>query len=477
LFRFQEWNVFGVVATGVFLSTMDSSMVNIALPFIMESFDSQLNRVEWVVMAYLLTITTTLLLWGYLADRIGRRRVYGSGLLVFSAGAFACYWAPSLSFLIAFRFLQAIGASCMMATGPAIIRHTFPAEKLGRALGTVGVAVSLGLMSGPLVGGVLIDLFSWRALFLCTAPIALGGGVLAFYIIPATERQRTPYRFDWPGGFCWTLTVVFLSLAITHTSSTDWSSVKTGTAALCGVLFLVAFFVFEKKTYSPLLPLLLVRQQYYWKAVVCAALSFFVLFSIIMIMPFYLDRVRLLSASIIGITMLAVPLAALLVAPIAGAASDRIGFKSLTSFGLLLSSSGVLGLSFLGPSSSLPIVGLLLAMVGGGQAMFLSPNSSSLLGHVPGHYAAISAALLATARNLGMLLGIAVTGLIFSSSFNRLTGGLDLRDYTAGYQNAFLLAMQHAFWAAAFCGFLAAAIAWSRGDRKLEGHLLISKEF
>ena len=188
-----------MVATGVFLSTLDSSMVNIALPFIMESFHSPLARVEWVVMAYLLTITTTLLLWGYAADRIGRHRIYAGGLAVFAAGAGICSLAPTLSFLITARFMQAIGAACMMATGPAIIRHTFPREKLGKALGSIGIAVSFGLMTGPLVGGLLIDAFSWRALFLLSAPIALVGSILAMLIIPPTLRSTNPYHFDWPG--------------------------------------------------------------------------------------------------------------------------------------------------------------------------------------------------------------------------------------------------------------------------------------
>lgn len=464
LFPARRWRIFSVVASGVFLSTMDSSMVNIALPFIMETFHSPLQRVEWVVMSYLLTITATLLIWGYLADRIGRRRIYGSGLLVFTVGALCCSQAPSLSWLIGARFLQAMGAACMMATGPAIIRQTFPPEKLGRALGMIGIAVSAGLMTGPIAGGMLIDLYSWRSLFLFSAPIALAAFLLCCFVVPSTTDRSIAHRFDWLGGASWTLALVLLSLAVTQLNIGPLPKVVTGLLGLGGALSLLFFLYFEKRAPSPLLPLPLFREPFYWKAVFCAVFSFFVLFSVLMLMPFYLGRIQGLSASYIGLTMLAIPVAALAVAPAAGALSDRIGHRFLTSFGLLLSGSGALCLCLLDSGSRLMMVSLILAMIGGGQAMFLSPNSSSLLGKVPVCFAAASAALLATARNLGMLLGIAVTGLIFSLSYHRLTGGLDLKDYDISHQDAFLGAMQNVFLIAAGIGLVAAMVAWSRKE-------------
>ncbi len=156
-------------------------------------------------------------------------------------------------------------------------------------------------------------------------------------------------------------------------------------------------------------------------------------------------------------------------APVAGSLSDLIGHRFLTSFGLFLSSLGAACLCLLDADTRLMKIGLLLALVGGGQAMFLSPNSSSLLGKVPVRFAAASAALLATARNLGMLLGIAVTGLIFSLSYHRLTGGLDLRDYDSSHQEAFLSAMRHSFFLAAGVGLVAVLLAWSRNGLASQG--------
>lgn len=350
----------------------------------------------------------------------------------------------------------------MMATGPAIIRQTFPPEKLGRALGMIGIAVSVGLMTGPVAGGMLIDLYSWRATFFISVPVALIAFLLCWFIIPTTTNRAVVQRLDWPGGASWTIALVLLALAITHLGTGQWPLAGSGLLGLGGLFFLIFFLYLERRTPHPLLPLPLFREPFYWKAVLCAVLSFFVLFSVLMLMPFYLGRIQELSASMIGLTMLAIPITALGVAPVAGSLSDLIGHRFLTAFGLFLGCLGTASLSLLDADTQLLKVGLILAMVGGGQAMFLSPNSSSLLGRVPVRFAAASAALLATARNLGMLLGIAVTGLIFSLSYHRLTGGLDLRDYNSTHQEAFLTAMRYSFSIAAGIGLFAVLLAWSR---------------
>ena len=182
--------VFLLVATGVFLSTMDSSMINVALPSIMRSFSTTLSLAEWVVLMYLLTITVSLLIWGYLADSIGLGRIYLLGMLIFTLGSSVCYLAPSLSSLIFFRFVQAIGAAMMMASGPAIIKNVFPREQLGRSLGFLGVATSIGLMSGPVISGFLLRYYSWRAIFLVTVPVSLGAFLLGRFFLMQYLPQK-----------------------------------------------------------------------------------------------------------------------------------------------------------------------------------------------------------------------------------------------------------------------------------------------
>lgn len=459
--RNNKWHIFFVVAVGVFMSTMDSSMVNIALPAIMQDFQSPLRTTEWVVLIYLLTITASLLFWGHLSDRLGRGRMYSLGLFVFALGSLACTFSPSLAILITSRFCQALGAGMMMSTGPAVIKETFPPDQLGRGLGMIGIAVSLGLMTGPTIGGFLVEFYSWRAIFLITVPVGLVFSLIAGRLLPKAPKHETP-SFDWTGGAKWALSLTIISLAINYATAPEWS--PSILALLLLLAFLSCFFFIKQESVSPrpLLPLHLLSKRFFNTAILSAVLSFIVLFSVIMLTPFYLDRILKLPASRIGLIMMAVPSTVMLIAPIAGWASDQIGSKILTTAGLLLSSAGLLLMTTITPFSRPVEVAARLALIGCGQALFLSPNSASLLVRVPNTYAGTAAALLATARNLGMLLGIAQSSLVFSLFFSKLTNGLDMKDFSAVHTDPFMAALHSAYFAAAVTGLIGAIVSWMR---------------
>lgn len=458
----NKWLTFMVVATGVFMSTLDSSMVNIALPAIMQEFHSSLHHTQWVVMAYLLTITASLLFWGHLSDRLGRGAVYSAGLLIFGLGSLACTWSPTLSWLIFFRFVQALGAAMMMATGPAIIRDTFPKEQLGRGLGLIGMAVSLGLMSGPAIGGLLIDFASWRALFFITVPIGLSFAIVGRRILPGpTKKSSAP--LDWFGSLCWATALLLISLAISQGSPLAWEMTTWfGTLFLAGgALFL--FVKIENVVPYPLLQLTLFRKRFFTVGIVSAVLSFMLLFSTILLTPFFLVKVLRLSASQTGLIMMAIPSSLMVVAPIAGWLADRADSRLLTTLGLALSTGGIFLLSRIAAQTEPAAIAMRLLLIGCGQAIFLSPNSASILGNVERGQTGSAAALLATARNLGMLLGIAQAALIFTLHFNRLTNGLDMKDFSPEHVEAFMVAFRGALQIGACTGLLGILISWVRG--------------
>lgn len=359
----------------------------------------------------------------------------------------------------------------MMSTGPAIIREVFPRERLGGAYGLIGIAVSLGLMSGPAVGGVLLHLGSWRNLFLLPAPIAIAAAGAALWVVPDGVRHRQGDGFDFLGGFFWAAGLSLLVGAVTYASSPDWSPLVGGTALLSALVCFFCFLAVERRSPTPVLRLDLIVRRYYWSAVVCSSCSFIMLFTVTILMPFYLDRVLRLPAMHIGLTMMAVPGAAVVAAPLSGTLSDRIGCRLLTTSGLLISTFGLLLLALVGTDGSVFAAGACLAVIGGGQATFLSPNSSSLLGRVPPEATASSAAILATARNLGMLMGISLSGLLFSHLFSRVTGGLDLRDFGGADRSAFLHAMRWTLLTAVDIGLVAAWLSWQRerGEEKEDG--------
>ena len=459
----NKWPTFLIVATGVFMSTLDSSMVNIALPFIMKEFHSSLSDTQWVVMIYLLTITASLLFWGHLSDRLGRGRIYTAGLLTFGLGSLACAYAPALSFLVVARFCQALGGAMMMAAGPAIIKETFPKEQLGRGLGLIGMAVSLGLMSGPSLGGFLLELASWRVLFFITVPLGLIFAFLAIRILPGPAKHYTG-PLDWLGSLAWAFALVLLCLTLTHASSPDWSTARLLLSGAAGAGALGCFIGIEVRSPHPLLSMSLFRNRHFSLAILSAVLSFMVLFGVILLTPFHLDRVLGLPPSKIGLVMLAIPSSILVVSPVAGWLSDSVGARFISTLGLSISTLGTILLTTIQATTPPLVIAGQLMLLGLGQALFLSPNSASVLSHVEAGKAGAAAALLATARNLGMLLGIAQAALIFSLLFRGVTNGLDLRDFRPEHTPSFLTALHGALLGAALTGLLGTGASWFRGN-------------
>lgn len=459
----KKWLVFLVVSFGVFLSTLDSSMVNIALPAIMAEFGSPLHKTEWVVMSYLLTTSTTLLVWGHFSDRLGRNRFYGFGFLVFGVGSLFCALAPTLNLLITARFLQALGAAVLMANGPALIRQAFPPGKLGRGMGFVGIPVSLGLMSGPVIGGYLIEFFSWRALFLLSLPVCFLFAVLSRFVLPATPSTGASTRkFDWAGSTLWALLLAAVSFFLTHALSTGISW-PMATLFIAVILFVgIVFIRVEAMAADPVFPLALLKKSFFFIGVMSALLSFLILFAVLILIPFYLDRVLGLSASRTGLVMLTIPLTVLLVAPLAGWLSDYLGAKLLSTLGLACSCFGLLLLALLTPQTSPWGVAVRLMFLGIGQAMFLSPNSASVLGRLGNKNSGTAAALLATARNLGMMLGVALAGMAFSFFFRLTSGGYDLRHYEGHMAESFCQALQPTFLLFLGAGLFAVHLSWQR---------------
>lgn len=456
----KKWQLFLVVSVGVFMSTLDSSMVNIALPSIMNEYHSTLATTAWVVMVYLLTITVSLLFWGHLADYLGRGRIYSTGMLVFGIGSFFCGMANNIHWLIFFRFCQALGAAMMMSTGPALIKLTFPAARLGRHMGLIGMAVSLGLMTGPSLGGIIIEYLSWRAIFFVTVPVGLIFFLFAVFIMPPPAEKRKLTSFDWLGGLLWAASLSLAILAVTLKPPAQFILL-----AIAGFGFYL-FIRHEKKALNPILPISLIRRRFFSMAIVSALLSFTVLFSVLILIPFYLDRILTLSPSHIGLVMMAIPLAVLVVSPVAGWLSDSLGAQYLSTLGLLVSSVGALLLALL-PQTATPLtVAARLALLGCGQAMFLSPNSASVMAHIHDEFAGISAGLLATARNMGMLMGVGLAGLIFSSVFSSYTGGLDMKDFLPSHRPFFMAALRTSFLTAAAIGAIAVVVSWTRGPKK-----------
>src|SRR5210317_159795 len=235
----QNWLTFLMVAIGIFMATLDGSIVNIALPSIMADFEVPLATIQWVPMIYLLTVTSLLLSFGRLSDIRGRRIVYSFGLCLFALGSLFCGLAPSAHMLIGARFFQGLGAAMTMACTPAMLVDTFPEKERGRAIGMMGSVVASGLTAGPVLGGLLIHYFSWQAIFYINVPIGLLTAAGVFFLLKGSKADITrPETFDWPGAALLAILLGSLLMAITH--AYDWGYFSLSIISLITISFLAA---------------------------------------------------------------------------------------------------------------------------------------------------------------------------------------------------------------------------------------------
>jgi EmrB/QacA subfamily drug resistance transporter len=461
----RKYQTLLLVGAGVFLSTMDSSMVNVALPFIMESFGAPLKSIQWVVLVYLLSITITLLFWGIAADRFGKFFTYLIGICLFLSASLGCALAPTLTTLIVLRFIEGLGAAMMMAAGPIIIRDVFPNHQLGKGLGLVGIATSAGLMSGPVVGGILISAFSWRALFLACVPVGilmLAGGMWLLRNGQGAAVSVSERNFDWRGALLWALLIAstVLYAHFLPVLALGWKTVGAGGLALLGLLFYLS----ETTRKSNILPLHLFPKSYYHIGLITASLSFAVLFGVLILMPFYLAQIKGLAASLVGTVMMAVPLTLFIVSPTAGMLYDRIGSRYLTTIGLSICTLALLLLASIDLTTGLVPIFIALALLGLGQSMFLAPNTASLLSRIPEVDAGVTSGLLATSRNLGMLAGAAFGSMIFSAWFGYFSAGEELSSFRPDLSTPFILSLRWTLLCTAALSALNVLISWQREE-------------
>jgi EmrB/QacA subfamily drug resistance transporter len=408
----SKWHILGTVGTGTFIMALNSSMMNLAVPFIGAHFQARMPVAEWVIMAYLLAISTLLLVFGRLGDTYGFRKIYLAGTAIFTIGSVLCGFAPSIYYLIAFRILQGLGAAMVMAIGPAILTAAFPPQERGKALGFHGVFVASALAFGPTLGGLLLEHTDWQFLFYVNGPLGLAIMVWSYLVLAPTPRTLQP--FDLPGAATLFLGLGALLLALSHGEEWGWSSGAIRALLLAAALLFPLFVWRELTCAAPMMELRLFKNRLFSAATASAVCNFIVQYVVVFMLPFYFKDVLRLDAARAGVLLSAFPLVILVVAPLSGTLSDRIGSRGLSSFGMAVSALSLALLSQLGPSSTWPEIVWPLVLLGLGNGIFQSPNSSALMGSVPRTHLGVASGMLATARNGGMVMGVAVAGAVFN---------------------------------------------------------------
>jgi EmrB/QacA subfamily drug resistance transporter len=408
------------LSLSMLLSSLGTSIANVGLPTLAQAFDASFQEVQWVVLAYLLAITTLIVSVGRLGDITGRRRLLLTGILVFTVSSLLCGVAPTLPLLIAARGAQGLGAAIMMALTMAFVGETVPKARTGSAMGLLGTMSAIGTAIGPSLGGVLIAGPGWRAIFLVTVPLGILAFLLAHRYLPVDRPGPKADRagLDPVGTLLLALTLAAYALAVTVRHDAGHGSFGPLNAALllAAVLGLGLFVLAEARAASPLIQVAMVRDPVLGASLATNALVSTVMMSTLVVGPFYLSRALGLDAALVGLVLSVGPLVVALTAVPAGRIADRFGTQRIVTAGLIGMATGSLMLSLLPATLGIPGYVASITVVTAGYALFQTANNTAVMADVRPDQRGVISGMLNLSRNLGLITGASVMGAVFAAA-------------------------------------------------------------
>ena len=460
----KKWKVFFLVATSIFMSTLDSSIVNVALPYMMQELQTDIQTIQWVVLIYLVTVSSLLLTFGRLSDIKGRKPVYVLGFTIFAAGSLFCGMARTPQFLILSRAFQGCGAAMLMACSPALIVDVFPVQERGKALGMIGAVVAAGLTTGPVAGGFILEYLSWQFIFYINIPIGIAAAIGGYFILKGIHTAKgNGEPMDKTGSIL--LILILSCLIVFMTQISKWGLISILSLSFAGLCILasIGFVVNEARSDFPLFDMGLLKIKLFVFPVISSSMLFAALFIIVFMMPFYLTYPCGFSASKTGSIMIVPFLFLLFVSPVSGILYDKLGSRRLCMIGMSVLALSSTSLMTVQPSMGVVSILWRIALAGIGTAFFVSPNNTAVLSCVPLSRRGIASGAVATARNLGMVIGVALAGLIFSTSFSTLTNGASLENYLPAMESFFMISFKRTMLMGAILSIFGILMTFARG--------------
>jgi EmrB/QacA subfamily drug resistance transporter len=457
----DRWKILPVILLAPFMGSLDGSIVNVALPTIATRLGVGLDGIQWVVSSYLIVISALVLIFGKIADKLGKVRIFEFGFLVFGIGSLLCALSWRLPVLIAARSVQAIGASMFMSSNQGIIATLFPPEERGRALGLLGTTVAVGTMVGPPLGGIMVDLFNWQSLFLINLPISLFAFLAGIRLLPRDDKAGSLARFDLAGSGLFVGFIFCIFYFMLSGTQRGWGTTAELISLAAAMVCVVFFVLRERRVEDPMIDLSIFGNGFFSISVVCVFLVFVITFCVTIVQPFFLQNALGLSPSATGLLLLAAPLASGLIAPLSGYLSDKIGAKALTVSGLAIILAALGLMCFLDLGSSLAHVAVCLALFGLGSGVFGSPNTKLIMGHAPRDKLGIAGSINALARNMGMVSGIAFAVALLNGSMSARLGR-KVTGFVPDNPAVFVFGMRTVFLAAAALCAVAIGITLAR---------------
>ena len=459
------WLILIATCLFTFMSTLDGSIVNIAMPTMSKDLAISMNEAEWIVSVYMITICCLLIFWGRISDTIGKIKIFKIGTLIFIMGSLFCGISSTLEMLLISRIIQATGASMTMATNYGIITENFPPEMRGRSLGVLGSFVSLGSIAGPGIGGVIIQKYTWHYIFLINIPIGIFAFVLGYFVFPKSKKKDIPLNLDYLGFILFDMFIISLFMGIFIGQVIGFTKLSIIILFIIAVCSFVGFIFREKRAKNPLIDLTIFNNKSFSVGLTCAVLIFSSNLFMNTLLPFYLQDTLKLSSLMSGFILMCVPIAMVIVAPISGALSDKIGAKGLTFLGLFIVSVSQLLFILIGLKTTISYLVILTLLAGTGVALFQSPNNSIIMSSVEHNHLGIAGSINSLARNIGMVTGLSLSTTILYSSMTQ-KAGYKVNGYIDGRDDLFLYGMHIAFLVSFSLCFIAFIITGIRLYRK-----------
>ncbi len=437
-----KWVVLTVTTVGIFMATLDSSILVVGLPQVIKALNTNLVVGVWFITIYRLMITVLLVTIGRVADIYGRVRLYNMGFAVFTVGSLLSGLSFTAEELLVFRLVQGIGAALLFVNSVAIVTDAFSTGELGKGIGINQVAINAGTITGYTLSGVLIQLFTWRSIFLVNVPIGIFGTYWSRKRLREISRPARGEKFDFPGAITFSTSITSLLLGFTLGGLTDpLTIVLVGASALLMALFILI----ERRTKFPVLDLSLFKIRLFSAGNIANLLSGLAFAALAFVMTLYFQLVRGYNPLVSGLALIPLDATLIFIGPVSGCLSDKWGGRGLSTLGLIITAAAFLLLSGFGLDTPYSQIAVYLSLIGFGIGLFRSPNASSVMGAVPTNKRGVSSGVRSTIINTSIVASIPLAMALMTADipYSRLVAIVGNNRIASADTVAFLTGLQH----------------------------------
>ncbi len=410
-----KWIALSCTSLGAFFAVMSGNTLIVALPVIMKDLNASFQEIIWTMMGYMFILSIIVPAIGRIADMIGRKKLFIAGFVVFTLGSLLCAFSRSGLDLLLYRMVQAVGGALLAANSVPIVTDAFPRKELGMALGINGMIISIGAVIGPILGGLLINM-GWRSIFYINVPIGIIGTIWAATQLKELDILPEKQKFDWAGAILFTAGMLALLLFLTFGGLYGWQRPELYILLAAALVLLPLFVYMEFQSKEPMLDMRLFESRAISFAYGSNLLNGIARGAVTFLLIFYFQGIKGIDPIQAAVMLIPFVLPQMIIAPICGWLSDRIGSRMLSSAGLLISALGFIGLIWIRPETSYLELTIWMIIIGIGSGMFFSPNNKAIMAAVPVEKRGIAGGVRTMMNNLGMIISMALSMAVITSS-------------------------------------------------------------